>query len=211
MDGYAGHSQTEAGIEGLMRFPPDLLKRIFKQGNRFMVGLFRLGFGPFISNPYSGYVMVLTTTGRKSGLRRRTPVNFAMGDGEVYCLSGFGRTSDWYRNLLADPNVQVWVGGDGWLGRAEVMTDPAEWLPVYRRVIERSGFAESAFTKRPYSELSDEELARLGEGTVVRIRLGEPLPKEDGPGDLRWVWTVLGGFLFARWLMRRLRGGGRRR
>ena len=205
MDGYLGQPRKEAGIEDLMRFPPELLKRIFKQGNRFMVGMFRLGFGPFISNPYSGYVMVMTTTGRKSGLRRRTPVNFAMGDGEVYCLSGFGRTSDWYRNLLANPDAHVWLGGEGWRGRAEVMADAAEWVPVYRRVIERSGFAESAFTKKPYSELSDDEIARLGEGTAVRIRLDKRLPKEEGPGDLRWVWTALGGFLLARWLIRRLR------
>ena len=198
MGSYAGHSQTDAGMEDLMRFSPGLLKRVFKQGNKFMVGMFRLGLGPFIGNPYSGYIMVITTTGRKSGLQRRTPVNFAMDDGVVYCLSGFGRTSNWYRNLLADPNVHVWIGNEGWSGRAEVMTDETEWLPVYRRVIERSGFAESAFTKRPYSTLSDEEIARLAEGTTVRIRLVDRLSKEEGPGDLRWLWTALGGILLAR-------------
>ena len=204
MDTYA-RSRSEPKLEDLMRFPPDLLKRVFKQGNRFMVAMFRLGLGPFISNQYSGYIMVLTTTGRRTGLRRRTPVNFALGDGEVYCISGFGRTSDWYHNLVANPEVHVWLGGEGWHGRAEVLSDPVEWVPIYRRVIARSGFAESAFTTRPYSTLSDDEISRLGDGSAVRIRLGERLPKEDAPGDLRWVWPALGGLLFARWLLCRPR------
>jgi deazaflavin-dependent oxidoreductase (nitroreductase family) len=200
------HAQPAGpGLEDLMRFPPNLLKRVFKQGNRFMVAMFRLGFGPFISNPYSGYVMVIATTGRKTGLRRRTPVNFARGIDEVYCISGFGRTSDWYRNLLADPNCHVWVGGEGWQGRAEVLADPAEWLPIYREVIARSGFAESAFTKRPYSSISDEEMKRLGDGSVVRIRLGEKLSGPNAPGDLRWLWGVLAGVFLIRMLRRRRR------
>ena len=199
-------------LEKTLRLSAAKLKALFKLLNRFMVGMFRLGLGPYIGNPYSGYIMVLTTTGRRSGLRRRTPVNYAEGDGEVYCLSGFGRRSDWYRNLLADPNVDVWIGSEGWRGRAEVMTDEREWLPIYREIVKRSGFADRAFTKIAYSALSDEELIALGAaGRVVRIRLRERLPKEESPGDLSWLWAVLGGLLFARWLVGRARRRGRRR
>ena len=70
--------------------------------------------------------------------------------------------------------------------------------------------ADRAFTKIAYSALSDEELVALGvAGTVVRIRLRERLPKEESPGDLSWVWAVLGGLLFARWLVGRMRRRGR--
>jgi deazaflavin-dependent oxidoreductase (nitroreductase family) len=198
---------AEAELERSLRLSPDVLRRIFRLGNKFMVGLFRAGLGPYVSNPYSGYIMVLTTTGRKTGLRRRTPVNFAMGDGEVYCLSGFGRRSDWYRNIVADPAVDVWMGGEGWRGEAEVMTDPEEWLPVYRRILARSGFADGLFTKVRWSDLNDEDLLRMGSAApAVRIRLREPLPAREGPGDLAWLWPRLAGALFAVWLVRRRLG-----
>ena len=64
----------------------------------------------------SGQIMVLTHTGRKSGLRRRTPVNYALVDGEVYCTAGFGQISDWYRNILANPQVEVWLPDGWWAG-----------------------------------------------------------------------------------------------
>ena len=105
---------TPSGQDGelaqLYRLDPDRLRAAFRLFSRFMVGMFRLGLGPYISNPYTGYIMVLTTTGRRSGLPRRNPVNYAMGDGEVYCLVGFGQRSDWFQNILANPDVQAWIG-----------------------------------------------------------------------------------------------------
>ena len=204
---------TEGSVDlsRLYRFDPDRLRAFFRVLNKVMVAEFRLGLGPYIGNPYTGYIMVLTTTGRRSGLPRRNPVNYAMGDGEVYCLVGFGQRSDWYRNIVADPNVRVWVGAEGWAGRAEVMTDPAEWLPIYRQILRRAGFADRAFTRVSLSELSDDDLLRLGTETpVVRIGLDDRLPKEEGPGDLAWLWPVLLGTFIAGWLGSR-RGGQRRK
>jgi len=196
----------------LYRVPPDRLRAVFRVFNKFMVAMFRLGLGPYAGgNPYTGYIMVLTTTGRRTGLPRRTPVNYAQGEGEVYCLVGFGQSSHWYRNVLANPNVQVWVGREGWSGRAEVMTDPTEWLPIYRHIAHRAGFADRAFTTEAISELSDERLLRLAaEGPVIRIRLDRKLPRAEGPGDLAWLWPVVGAGFLAGWLIRRRRAGKRR-
>lgn len=212
MNGENVSLAQEGELGGLMRFPPDRLRAAFKVLNKFMVTSFRLGLGPYVGgNPYTGYIMVLTTIGRRSGLPRRTPVNYARGDGEVYCLVGFGHQSDWYRNLLVNPNVQVWIGRQAWAGRVEVMTDPAEWMPIYRQVTRRAGFADRAFTKEAISELSDERLLRVGaDGPVLRIRLDRELPRPKGPSDLAWVWPVVGGVFLAGCLVGRSRARKRR-
>jgi deazaflavin-dependent oxidoreductase (nitroreductase family) len=55
-------------------------------------------------------VVILTTTGRKSGKLRRTPV-IRVHDGARYVvvasLGGAPKHPVWYLNLLADPNVTV--------------------------------------------------------------------------------------------------------
>ena len=97
----------------------ELLRQMFKVGNRFMVLLFRLGLGGWGNRPETSQVMVLVHKGRKSGLMRRTPVNYAIVDDQIYCTAAFGSRADWYRNVVADPRVQVWLP-DGWYaGEAE--------------------------------------------------------------------------------------------
>ena len=57
--------------------------------------------------------LLLTTTGNKSGLRRRTALIYAR-DGDTYLVvasnGGSAGHPAWYRNLDADPHVQVQVG-----------------------------------------------------------------------------------------------------
>ena len=78
------------------------MRRIFWFVNKyFMVPIFRLGFGPFFGNPYSGYIMVMKVIGRISGKTYFVPVNYAIWEGSVYCISGGRRTSDWFKNLMA--------------------------------------------------------------------------------------------------------------
>ena len=53
---------------------PQWLRRAFRLLNRYwMVPLFRLGLGRWIVNPFTGYIMVLITIGRRSGQRRYAP------------------------------------------------------------------------------------------------------------------------------------------
>lgn len=57
----------------------------------------------------------LTHVGRRSGRVYRTVVE-VVGEnpatGEVFALSGFGRSADWFRNLQAGPALEVKVGRD---------------------------------------------------------------------------------------------------
>lgn len=200
----AAIDDRHGSFSDLYRFRPELLTGLFRRWNRVMVGMFRVGLGPYIGNPYSGYIMVIGTRGRKSGRLRRTPVNFSGEDGYVYCMSGFGPASDWYRNATVEPRVQVWVGGEGWSGTAETVQDPVEWLRAYRATLRRAGFADRAFTKANLTELDDQSLLSRAPGApVVRVRLEERLAGKDAPGDLRWVWLFPAGWLVLKLLRRR--------
>lgn len=59
--------------------------------------------------------IILTTTGRKTGKRRKTPlVRVAHADGYLVVASMGGQPTHpvWYLNLLADPNVTLQDGAD---------------------------------------------------------------------------------------------------
>jgi len=57
------------------------LRRIFKSFNRFMMLIWRLGLGSWGNGTeFGGSIMVIKHTGRKTGLTRYTPVNYAVVD-----------------------------------------------------------------------------------------------------------------------------------
>jgi deazaflavin-dependent oxidoreductase (nitroreductase family) len=67
----------------------------------------------------------LTTTGRVSGRPHTIEIWFALHGATVYLLSG-GRSSDWLRNLVADPRVTVRIGELDLPALARVVTDVEE-------------------------------------------------------------------------------------
>jgi deazaflavin-dependent oxidoreductase (nitroreductase family) len=70
-------------------------------------------------------ILLLTTTGRKSGLARVTALQYAEIDGLIHVTSARGTAADWYRNLVAHPGVTVQVKNRRFSGQAETTTDPA--------------------------------------------------------------------------------------
>ena len=64
---------------------------------------------------------VLETTGRRSGLPRRTPVGGALEGSTFWFVSEFGRGSQYVLNLEADPRVRVQIGNRWRTGRAFVV------------------------------------------------------------------------------------------
>lgn len=163
----------------------------FKQVNRFMLLLWRLGLGRFLQSRWGGYIMVLNHIGRKTGRLRRTPVNYAIVDGELYCTAGFGRVSDWYRNLRAHPEVEVWLPGSRWAGIAVDITDSApNALFLLRQVLIGSGFAAYAAGINPI-KMSDAELAAAtADYRLIHIQRTAPITGPGGPGDLAWAWPL---------------------
>jgi deazaflavin-dependent oxidoreductase (nitroreductase family) len=166
------------------------LRLTFKRFNPFMILLFRLGLRQWVNiwPKVGGRIMVITHTGRKSGLRRRTPVNYAPIDGDLYCTAGFGALSDWYRNILANPEVEVWLPGDWLRGHAEDISQDSRRLPLLREVITASGIVGPMMGVNPHT-MSDAEFDQVtSKYRLVRIRPKEQLSGPGGPGNLAWVW-----------------------
>ncbi|MEW9533177.1 nitroreductase family deazaflavin-dependent oxidoreductase [Microbispora sp. NPDC049125] len=78
-------------------------------------------------------VGILTTTGRKSGQRRSTPLIYQpYGDAYLIVASkgGDDKAPEWYLNLQADPEVEFQVKGDRFRARARTATPeekPGMW------------------------------------------------------------------------------------
>lgn len=97
--------------------------------------------------------LLLTTTGRKSGEERTTPLIFApYGDDAYTIVASKGGTDEppaWYLNLSENPEVEVQVKGDRFKARARTAsaeekpeawkTMVAEWPPYdeYQEKTER--------------------------------------------------------------------------
>lgn len=173
--------------------------------NPFMLLMWRLGLGKWlnVSPEYGGRLMVLTHVGRKSGVHHRQPLNYAVVDGELYCTAGFGRSSDWYKNILANPNVEVWLPDGWWAGVAEDVSGSPERLRMLRDVIIASGFA-GYLAGLDAKHMSDAELEPLTRAyPLIHIRRMESRTGTDGPGDLAWTLPVSAMvFLAMVWLTR---------
>ncbi|MFD3743633.1 nitroreductase/quinone reductase family protein [Nocardia sp. NPDC058633] len=72
--------------------------------------------------------LVLTTVGRRTGLRRRTGLFFGRDDDRLVLVAsgsvpGRAEFPQWFRNLLATPEAEVQVGADRFRVRARVAED----------------------------------------------------------------------------------------
>jgi len=83
--------------------------RLFRSLNRIVEPSVRKGFGSPKLAP--GALIVLESTGHRSGRRTRVPLA-SVRVGEQILVGTFrGRRSTWVKNLTADPNVRYWIGG----------------------------------------------------------------------------------------------------
>jgi len=91
----------------------------FPTPNRFIKLLYSIGFGPLIGK----MILLLKTKGRKTGLPRVTPLQYEEIKGAYYVGSMRGTKADWFRNVIANPNVEVCVGSKRFEATAELITD----------------------------------------------------------------------------------------
>lgn len=85
---------------------PSGMKRAFF---RMPIFLYRFRLGFLMGRRF----LLLQHRGRKSGLQRETVLEVVSYEEETntYTIaSGFGRGSDWYRNVIANPDVTIRVG-----------------------------------------------------------------------------------------------------
>jgi deazaflavin-dependent oxidoreductase (nitroreductase family) len=138
------------------------LRKFFHGMNRFMVFMWKIGLGKAINfwPAVVGRIMVIKHRGRKSGREYLTPVNYAIVDGEIYCLAGFGAKADWYRNMLVNPKVELWLPEGKLSACAKDISDSPKRLFLLRQVIIASGFAGPTFGVDP-KKVNDEQLDSL--------------------------------------------------
>ncbi len=187
-------------------FGLDRLREIFKRFNVFMLFLWRIGMGRWMEvwPKYAGRIMVLIHTGRKTGIRRRTPVNFTMLGEDIIIVAGFGAAADWYRNIKRNPRVEVWLPTGWWEGQARDYDDPQNRLSIMRQLMYDTGFA-APLMGVDSNKLSDAELEKVvADYRLVRIHRTAACTGPGGPADLAWFWP-LATFVLAcmLWLRRR--------
>lgn len=99
----------------LMHFPPRLA--------------YAVGLGPLIGC----FILLLKTTGRKSGRRRVTPLQYEEIEGCFHLGAALGQKADWVHNIQANPQVEIQVKRRRFAGRAQIIQDPsliADYLEV---------------------------------------------------------------------------------
>ncbi len=92
-----------------MLIPARLEANFYRTLNRFVEPAVRAGFGSPCITP-SGLI-VLETTGRRTGRTHRTPVVATLFGGWVFASTVRGGSAQWLKNLAATPELRYWLGG----------------------------------------------------------------------------------------------------
>ena len=132
-------------------------------------------------------------------------------EGAIYCCAGFGEATAWYRNLLADPAVEVVLPGRTVTGVASPVVDPAEWVRAYRALIGSLGIV-GRLTVGEIGTLDDDALlAAHGAIPVIRITAEDLAAGSMDPGGRFWLVPWVGSLAVAILVWLQLRRAGRRR
>lgn len=168
------------------------VQRAFRPLNALIAPALDVGLGVFVSNPVTGYLMLLRTRGRRTGRTLSTPVAYVILDGAMYCCAGFGERTDWYRNLVAHDAVEVVLPGRTLIGLARPVTDDDEWVRAYRALMASLGIV---------SRLALGDLRRLDDATLRRTHRALPLVRITptglrigpcDPGGRFWLVALAG-------------------
>jgi deazaflavin-dependent oxidoreductase (nitroreductase family) len=91
--------------------------------NRALIAEFRANGGKLSGLLANSHILLLSTTGAKSGQERVTPLGYGM-DGDRYIVAaanaGAPTHPDWYHNLLVHAVVTVEVGPERFQARARI-------------------------------------------------------------------------------------------
>lgn len=100
--------------------------------------LLRTPLGPLVNAVTPGQgVLVLHTTGRRSGAPRQTVLSYFDDDGDPVVIAsdgGAAKDPDWYANLTSEPEVTVEIDGERRPVRGEVVTG-AERDRLWKRAV----------------------------------------------------------------------------
>jgi deazaflavin-dependent oxidoreductase (nitroreductase family) len=158
-----------------------------------MVPVFRLGLGCLIGSPFNGYMVVLKTIGNKTGKTRYTPVNYTIWNGAVYCLAGAGKGAHWYRNIAANPVVDLLLPRGAVAAEASEVDDREEKIQAVRQILKKGGFAGFFLGFNPYLAEDEQNFSAVEGIPVICFHpTGLASGAADGGG---WFWVPVWGIL----------------
>jgi len=174
------------------------LRKAFLVLNRWIAApLIRAGGGPLLTTPVAGSILLLRTTGRKSGLVREAPLGYTVLDGRVVVVAGYGRTAHWFLNAVADPEVEMMLPGARIAGQAEEITEPDERRAAFRTLIQSMGVV-GRLTLGDVSGKGDDEVDLLAQAfPILAITPTAVLPGPFDPGGIGTrintaLWVIVG-------------------
>ena len=101
--------------------------------------------------------LYLTTRGRKSGVPREIEIWFTHREGRFYLIAEYA-TSNWIRNLLACPQVEIRVAGNSFRAGARVLSPETDLARAIQRLSrDKYGWGDGLDV-----ELTPENVERLG-------------------------------------------------
>ena len=100
----------------------------------------------------------LTVTGRKSGRTISIPVWFISEDNKLYLLPVSGSDTQWYKNVLKNPSIQIEAGGAKAERKVAPVTDPKQVSSVVEKFRAKYGPSD---VKKYYSKFDAAVLADL--------------------------------------------------
>lgn len=161
----------------------------------------RMGLGRVLGHIF----VLLTTTGRRSGLPRRVVTEYLTYRGKLIVPCAFGAKADWYRNLMSDSRVtvQTWQGAESM--RAVLITEAEEVRALYPVGLRRNPVMMRAYFRSLGMDPDDLEDVVAKRARITWFRC-EPTDDSTPPpleADLLWVWpAVLGLVLGVVWVLR---------
>jgi deazaflavin-dependent oxidoreductase (nitroreductase family) len=118
-----------------------LVSSTFQEFNRALMQDLRAHDGRATSGPFLGRdVLILTTTGAKSGELRENPLVYMRDGGDYVVIASKGGAPShpaWYHNLVSNPTVKVEVLGRQFPARARVAAED-EHDKLYAKHAEKS-------------------------------------------------------------------------
>jgi hypothetical protein len=84
----------------------------------------------------------LTVTGRKSQRKISRPVWFVHEDNSLYLLPLHGSDTNWYKNILHDSDVEIFVDGQQYNGESKAIIDSNKVKEIVNKFISKYGESE---------------------------------------------------------------------
>jgi deazaflavin-dependent oxidoreductase (nitroreductase family) len=157
-------------------------RRVFltnlKTYNPLIVTLYRSGILPLFG--FSRTILLLTTTGRKSGKPRVTPIGYFRIGGVIHLFSAWGKGAGWYKNMIANPgNVHIQIGLRRWSVQAQILTEPDEIQHTIGQLVAESPYqAQALFGWQPDRDHTDEiDFSVVLEKVIVVRFVNKPTSK----------------------------------